>query len=166
MSEAIDNERPPRPIHSAPNRRSAEEDRAWAQLYAAIRHASAAEEVVKQLDADPQSKRNHLALYIRAKATLREQKAVDVRNQRIGSFVRRALTVLVAAPIRLLRNVLSTSTGVAVEMLPPVRREPARVRTAALKNDPDFASAKDRFGSSAEGAVPAAGDVEESRKAA
>ena len=61
MSEALDNEQQPRPIQSAPRRRSADEDRAWSQLYAAIYQASAAEEVVKQLDADLQSKRNHLA---------------------------------------------------------------------------------------------------------
>jgi len=78
MSEALDNEQQPRPIHPAPSHRSAEEDRAWSQLYAAIYQASAAEEVVKQLEADSQSKRNHLALYIRAKATLREQKSPPI----------------------------------------------------------------------------------------
>jgi hypothetical protein len=166
MSEALDNEQHPGQIQPARSSRSADEERAWSQLYAAIHQASAAKEVVEQLDADQQSKRNHLALYIRAKTTLREQKAIDARNQRIGSFVRQALTVLVVAPIGLLRNVLSTSMGVAVAMLPPVRREPAKARTPVLKNDPDFARAKTRFSSSADGAAPAAGDVGESRKAA
>jgi hypothetical protein len=165
MSEALDNEQQPRPIHPAPSRRSAEEDRAWSQLYAAIYQASAAEEVVKQLDADSQSKRNHLALYIRAKTTLREQKVAADRNKRIAAFVRQVVTFLVVTPVRVLRQILSFVVGVGAEIFPPVRREPARARTAALKNDPDFARAKDRFGSSADGA-PAAGAVGESRKAA
>ena len=166
MSEALDNEQQPRPIHPAPSRRSAEEDRAWSQLYAAIYQASAAKEVVEQLDADSQSKRNHLALYIRAKTTLREQKAAADRNKRIAAFVRQVVTFLVVTPVRVLRQILSFVVGVGAEIFPPVRREPARARTAALKNDPDFARAKDRFSSSADGAVPAAGEVGESRKAA
>jgi len=166
MSEALDNEQQPRPIQSAPSRRSADEDRAWSQLYAAIYQASAAEEVVKQLDADLQSKRNHLALYIRAKTTLREQKAAADRNKRIAALVRRVVSVLVMTPIVVLRSIWSFAVGVGSEFIPPVRREPARARTVALKNDPDFARAKDRFSSSADGPAPAAGDVGESRKAA
>jgi len=167
MSEALENEQQPRQIQPAPSRRSAEEDRAWSQLYAAIHQPSAAKEMVEQLDGDQQAKRNHLALYIRAKTTLREQKVADVRNQRIAAFVRLAMTVLVVAPLRRLRNMLATCMSVAVEVLPEVRREPAKARTVALKNDPDFARAKDRFSSSAEGAVPAVGDVSgESRKTA
>src|SRR5436309_111251 len=81
MSEEVSQEQPPRPIAHLVSRRSVEEDRAWAQLYAAIHQPSAAEEVVKQLDADAQSKRNHLALYIRAKTTLREHKVIEARNQ-------------------------------------------------------------------------------------
>ena len=166
MSEAVDNEQQPRQIHPAPCRRSAEEDRAWSLLYAAIYQASAAEEVVKQLDADPQAKRNHLALYIRAKTTLREQKAAEARNKRIAALVWLVATFLVMTPIRLLRQLFSVVIGVGAEIVPAVRREPAKARSAVLKNDPDFARAKDRFGSSADGAAPAAGDVGESRKAA
>jgi hypothetical protein len=55
MSEEVSQEQPPRPIAHLVSRRSVEEDRAWAQLYAAIHQPSAAEEVVKQLDADAQS---------------------------------------------------------------------------------------------------------------
>lgn len=166
MSEALDNEQQPRPTQAATSRRSADEDRAWSQLYAAIYQSSAAEEVVKQLDADLQAKRNHLALYIRAKTTLREQKAAVDRNKRIAAFVRQVVTLLVMTPVRVLRQILSFAAGVGAEIFPPVRREPARARTTALKNDPDFARAKSRFSSSADGAAPLAGEVGESRKAA
>lgn len=157
MSEALSNEQypqlQPRPHTPAPNRRYAEEDRAWSQLYAAIGQTSTAEEVVKQLDADSQSKRSHLALYIRARTTLREQKAADARNQRIGAFVRQAFALMVLGPLRLLRSALSFGAGIAVEALPPVRTEPAKARTAALRDDPDFAHAKDRFASGTDGAA-------------
>ena len=167
------------PTHGESSSRSTtEEDRAWSQLYAAIHQPSAAEEVTRQLDADLQSKRNHLALYIRAKTTLRERKAEEARNQRIASFVRQVLTALVVVPVRALRNVLATSMSIALAMLPPVRREPAQVRSKALKSDPNYARAKDRFVSGAEGAAGTTGtagaagaatavaEVEESVKAA
>jgi hypothetical protein len=168
MSEALSNEQhqpQPRQYTPAPNRRYAEEDRAWSQLYAAIGQTSTAEEVVKQLDADLQSKRTHLALYIRARTTLREQKAADVRNQRIGAFLRDALDLMVLGPLRLLRAALTFGAGVAVEALPPVRREPAKARTSVLRSDPDFAHAKDRFASGADVPGTAASEAGESRSA-
>ena len=168
MSEALSNEQhqlQPRPYTPAPNRRYAEEDRAWSQLYAAIGQTSTAEEVVKQLDADLQAKRTHLALYIRAKTTLREQKAADARIERIGAFVRHALDFVVLGPLRLLRTTLSLSAGVAVEAMPPVRREPAKARTSVLRCDPDFAHAKDRFASGADVPGTAASEAGESRSA-
>lgn len=168
MPEALSNEQhqpEPRRYTPAPNRRYAEEDRAWSQLYAAIGQTSTAEEVVKQLDADLQSKRSHLALYIRAKTTLREQKAADARIERIGAFVRHALDFMVLGPLRLLRAALSLGASVAVEAMPPVRREPARARTSALRSDPDFAHAKGRFTSGVDVAGAAAGETGESRSA-
>lgn len=153
-----------RPHAHGSQRRYVEEDRAWSQLYTAIGHPSTAEEVVKQLEADPQAKRTHLALYIRAKTTLREQKAVDARNQRIGSFVRWVLTSVVLGPFRWLRAARSVAAGVAIEALPPVRREPSRTRATALRGDPDFAPAKERFAGTAAGAGATA-EVEGSRGA-
>lgn len=171
MSEAHVNEQhqqqaqPERTYPEPPSRRFADEDRAWSQLYAAVLQGqpSTAEEVIKALDADPKSKHVRLALYTHAKTTLRKQKAAEARQQRIAAFLRTVLTVLVVGPIRLLRSMLSTSADVAVEMLPPVRREPAASRTTALKQDPDFAQAQTRFGSGSDGAQSAAPAVEESR---
>ena len=54
---------------------------------------------------------------------------------------------------------------VAVEMLPPARRDPAKVRVSALTRDPEFAKAAERFTATADGATPIAGQHEESRGA-
>lgn len=158
---------PERTPYVPPSRRFADEDRAWSQLYAAVLQGqpSTAEEVIKALDADPKAKQLRLALYTHAKTSLRKQKASEARQQRIASFLRTVLTFVVLGPIRLLRSVLSNGAHVAVEMLPPVRREPATVRTSALKRDPDFAQAQTRFGSGSDGAQSAAPAAEESRSA-
>lgn len=165
MSEAVENTQPPPQFNPKPNRRTAEEDRAWAQLYASVGQAATAEEVVKQLDADAPARHNHLALYLRARTTLRERKVIEARNQRIGAFVRSVVAFLVIGPFRLLRSMLSSSSDVAVEMLPPARRDPAKVRVRSLTNDPEFARAAERFAASADGVAPTAGQHEESRGA-
>ena len=165
MSEALENAQPPAQFNPALNCRTVEEVRAWAQLYASVGQASTAEEVVKQLDADAQARHNHLALYLRARTTLRERKVTEARNQRIGAFVRSVVTLLVVGPFRLLRSVLSSSTDVAVEMLPPARRDPAKVRVNALTRNPEFARAAERFTSSGASTAPTTGKNEESRGA-
>ncbi len=165
MSEAPPNAQPPAQFDPGSNRRTADEDRAWAQLYASVGQASTAEEVVKQLDADNEARRSHLALYLRAKTTLRERRIADARNQRIGAFVRSVVTIVVVGPFRLLRSLLSTGSDVAVEMLPPARRDPAKARVSTLTRDPEFAKAAERFTATADGATPIAGQHEESRGA-
>ena len=172
MSEAPENAQPPAQFNPGSNRRTADEDRAWAQLYASVGQAATAEEVVRQLDADAEARRSHLALYLRAKTTLREHRAADARNQRIGASVRTVmrsvaalLTNLVMGPFRLLRSLLSTGSDVVVEMLPPARREPAKIRVSTLTRDPEFAKAAERFTATADGATPIAGQHEESRGA-
>ena len=86
--------------------------------------------MVKQLDADAEARRSHLALYLRAKTTLRELRVADARNQRIGAFMRSVVTIVVVGPFRLLRSLLSTGSDVAVEMLPRARRDPAKARVS------------------------------------
>ena len=165
MSEAPENAQPPAQFNPGSNRRTADEDRAWAQLYASVGQAATAEEVVKQLDADAPAKHCHLALYLRARTTLRERKVIEARNQRIGAFVRSVVAFLVIGPFRQLRSLLSSGGDVAVEMLPPARRDPAKVRVRSLTSDPEFARAAERFAASAEGVTPTAGQHEESRGA-
>ena len=165
MSEDLQNAQPPAHFDPGSNRRTADEDRAWAQLYASVGQAATAEEVVKQLDADAEARRSHLALYLRAKTTLRERRVADVRNQRIGAFARSVVTIVVVGPFRVLRSLMSTGSDVAVEMLPPARRDPAKVRFNTLTRDPEFAKAAERFTTTADGAAPIAGRQEDSRGA-
>jgi hypothetical protein len=169
MSEAPENAQPTAQFDPRSNRRTAEEDRAWTQLYASVGQAPTAEEVVKQLDIDADARRIHLALYLRAKTTLRERRITDARSQRIASlvrtFVRSVVAIVVIGPFRLLRSLLSTSGDVAVEMLPPARRDPAKVRVNALTRDPEFAKAAERFTTTADGATPIARQQEDSRGA-
>ena len=147
------------------DRRSREEDQAWAYLYASIHEPSTAEEVVRNLDGDVYAKRNHLALYIRAKKTLRKQKASDARNERIGRFLRQIVAAVVFGPFRLLRLVACASGNAAVELLPPVGREPARTRTGVLRSDPAFARARREFAGAASSG-PATGEDSRDVKAA
>ena len=165
MSEAPENAQLPEQFNPGSDRRTAEEDRAWAQLYASVGQASTAEEVVKQLDTDTEARRSHLALYLRAKTTLRDRRVADVRNQRIGAFARSVVAIMVVGPFRVLRSLLSTGSDVAVEMLPRARRDPAKARVSTLTRDPEFAKAAERFTATSDGATPIAGQHEESRSA-
>ena len=149
MSEAFDIALPPRPFGTPLNRLAVDEDRAWALLYASVGRASTAEEVVKQLDADAQARQSHLALYLRARTTLREHKAAEARNQRIGALVRwvlrSAVTLLIIGPVHLLRSVLSSGSGVAVGMLASASTQSAKDRVRTSKKEPAFARTEDRF---------------------
>lgn len=165
MSETPANGHSPAPLNPKPNRRSVEEDRAWAQLYASVGQAATAEEVVRQLDADIQARHDHVALYLRAKTTLRERKVIEARHQRIAAFVRSVVALVVIGPLRLLRSLLSFVRQVALEMLPPARRDPAKVRVRSLTGDPEFTRAAERFAASAEGAAQTAAQPEASRGA-
>ena len=104
-------------------------------------------------------------LWMRGLENLRERRVADARNQRIGAFVRSVVTIVVVGPFRLLRSLLSTGSDVAVEIFPPSRRDPAKVRDNALTRDPEFAKAAERFRATADGAIPIAGQHEESRSA-
>lgn len=172
MSETPENAQPLAQFDPRSTRRTAEEDRAWAQLYASVGQASTAEEVVKQLDADAEARRSHLALYLRAKTTLRERRIADARSQRIASsvrtFARSVAAIVVAGPLhllRLLRSLLSTGSDVAVETIAPTRRDRAKARVSNLTRDPEFAKAAERFTATADGATPIAGQHEASRDA-
>ena len=119
------------------SRRSPEEDHAWCQLYLRAAQHSVAAEVVQHLDSHADEKRAHLGLYLRCRETLRRHKAMQARNQRIATFARQMIDVLVIGPFRALRAV----GAIVLEMLPQGQREPAMTRIRQLKNDPQFAQA-------------------------
>ena len=127
-----------------------EEERAWVTFYRRVGHdATIAAEVLTQLEADPEMKRTHLALYLCCKESLRSHKARQARNKRIGQFVRWLCSGLFTAPAHLLRR----GGDMALECLPETAKEPAAPQVRRLTREAEFARAQASFDPQA--AVPA-----------
>lgn len=127
-----------------------EEERAWVSFYRRVRtDVAIATEVLAQLEADPESRRAHLALYLCCKESLRMHKARQARNKRFGQFVRLLCHRLVIVPAQALRRLLSRSGDLVVECLPETTREPAVAQVRRLAKDPAFAPSAAAFGRSA-----------------
>lgn len=123
-----------------------EEARAWIGFYRGVGNDPViAAEVMAQLDADPEMKRAHLALYLCCKQSLRTHKATAARNKRIAQFVRWVLHGLVMVPVQALSRALRESRDIAVECLPEVRKEPALSQVKRLKKEAEFAEAQATF---------------------
>jgi len=138
-----------------------EEERAWVSFYRRVRHdAALATEVLAQLEADAEMKRTHLALVLCCKESLRDHKARQVRNKRIGEFVRWLCCGVFSAPRRAMRS----GVEIAVECLPEAGKEPAARQLRRLKRAPEFAQAQSAFESKqvSSGAAPVAADVKAS----
>lgn len=132
-----------------------QEERAWVGFYRRVSaDVAIATEVLAQLEADPNAKSAHLALYLCCKQSLRMHKARQVRNKRIGQFVRGLCQALFVAPARALRHALGRGGDIAVECLPETRKEPATPKVRRLTQDPEFAQAQSAFVQ----AAPAASD--------
>lgn len=138
-------ERATGPIVHLVGRRSAEEDRAWAHLYATIQQPAIAEEVVRHLDADPQAKRDRPALYIQARATLRQRKLSAASVDRIVARTRRVLSVLLATPWRLLAGEYALIRDTVLAALPAARQDPVAVRARPCPRDPALSPTADLF---------------------
>ncbi|MDO8777419.1 MAG: hypothetical protein Q7K57_53625 [Burkholderiaceae bacterium] len=123
-----------------------EEERAWISFYKRVGNDLAlATEVLAQLDSDPEMKRAHLALYLCCKESLRTHKARQVRNKRIGLFVRWLCSALFVQWPSALRRSLRQGGDIAVECLPDVGKEPAMAKTRQLAHEPTFATAQADF---------------------
>ena len=123
-----------------------EEDRAWVSFYRRAGHnVTIATEVLAQLDADPERKRAHLALYLRCKESLRMHKARQARNKRIGQFVRWWCHGLFVKPAQALGRSLRRGGDLAVECLPETVKEPAMPQVRQLTREPEFAQAASAF---------------------
>ena len=105
-----------------------------------------ATEVLAQLDADPEMKRAHLALYLCCKQSLRVHKARLARNKRIGQFVRWLCRGLFVVPAQAVGRWLRLGGDLAVECLPETAREPAAPQVRKLTQEPEFAQAASSFG--------------------
>jgi hypothetical protein len=115
-----------------------EEERAWVGFYRRVHgDAAVATEVLAQLDADPEMKRRHLALYLYCKQSLRTHKSRQQRDKRVGQFVRWLCHGLFIAPIRALQR----GVQLAVECLPEATREPAVPKVRKLARETEFAVA-------------------------
>jgi len=150
-----------------------EEERAWVGFYRRARSdASVSTEVMAQLDADPEMKRRHLALYLCCKQSLRTHKARQQRNKRIGRFVRWLGHYLYVVPIHALQRI----GQLAVECLPEAKREPAVPTVRKLARETEFAAAKSVFqqgeassavaATATAGAIQAGADLPPGRKSA
>ena len=123
-----------------------EEERAWITFYRRVGQDTAiATEVLAQLEADPEMKRAHLALYLCCKESLRIHEALQARNKRIGQFVRWLCHGLFIAPARALLRALHLGGDLAVECLPEPAKEPAAAQVQQLTREPEFAQAHSAF---------------------
>jgi hypothetical protein len=103
-----------------------EEERTWVTFYRRVGHDVAlAGEVLAQLEADAEMKRDHLALYLCCKESLRNHKARQARNKRVGQFVRWLCHGLLLRPALALQRGLQQGRNMAVECLPVSVRQPA-----------------------------------------
>lgn len=122
-----------------------EEERAWVGFYRRVgREPTIAAEVLAQLDDDPEMKRAHLALYLRCRQSLRTQQLRQVRQQRIGQFVRWLCHGLFVVPVQALHRAWNFGGDLAAECLPeriavpvepslrPPRKAAARPKVAAV----------------------------------
>lgn len=124
-----------------------EEERAWVTFYRRVGHdVTIANEILSQLEADPEMKRAHLALYLCCKESLRVHKATQARNKRIGQFVRWLFHGLLIAPAQALRRALHLGGDLAVECLPETVKEPALPQVRQLTKEAEFAQAQSAFG--------------------
>jgi hypothetical protein len=119
-----------------------EEERVWVGFYRRVHHDVAlATEVLAQLEADPETRRKHLALILCCKESLRNHKARQARNKRIGQFVRWLCHGLIAAPMRVMRR----GADIVVECLPETAKEPAVRQVRRLTREAEFGQAQSTF---------------------
>lgn len=121
------------------------EEQAWVGFYKRVSNPAVAAEIMQQLDADPEMKRAHLALYLRCKESLRMEKARLARNKRIGQFVRFLCSALFVAPTRAIANALMHGRDIMVECLPRSSVEPAIKQVRKLAQKSEYAEAHSAF---------------------
>lgn len=144
-----------------PRRKSVmtEEDRAWVSFYRRVgKDPMIAAEVIEQLESDAEMRREHLALYMCCKESLRLHQARAARNRRIGKFVRQWCSAIFFGLPAAMRRMAGRGSDLAVEILPEVSAEPASAKVRQLMRDPKVRRARASFDAqtSAETAVASA----------
>ena len=123
-----------------------EEARAWVGFYRRVGHDPAiAAEVITELEADPEMKRAHLALYLCCRESLRLHQAREARNKRVGQFVRGLCHGLLVQPVLTLQRRLRHGRDMAVECLPEVAKESAAAQVRRLPRKTAVAAARTTF---------------------
>lgn len=118
------------------------EDEAWVGFYVAVEDPTVAAELIQHIDASEELRKTHAALYLMAKRSIQRAKARDVRNQRIGAFVRAVVGAVFNIPWMFGRRAANEAMDIAVECLPPMKVavpaqpvEPAVKRVRKLATD-------------------------------
>jgi len=146
MSPSLSRAKPRRTV-------ATEEERAWISFYQRVRQDTAlAAEVLAQLDADVEMKRQHLALYLCCRESLRSFAAREARNARIGGFVRMMLHRVFIAMPRMLSIKLKRGGDIAVACLPEGGAEPASAQVRRLASAREFELAFSAFESTVQAA--------------
>lgn len=123
-----------------------EEEKAWVDFYRRVGNdPTLATEVLHQLESDPVMKRMHLALVLCCKDSLRSHKARQVRNKRIGQFVRWLCHGLFIKPFLSTRQGLKSGSAIAVECLPEIHKEPALRQMHQLQREPGLEQVEASF---------------------
>ena len=124
-----------------------EEEKAWVDFYRRVRQDPLlATEVLNQLESDPIMRRQHMALVLCCKESLRTHKARQTRNKRIGQFVRWLCRGLILRPVPATVNALRSGRDLAVECLPVLRQEPSARQVRQLQQmEPDLGVAAVNF---------------------
>ncbi|EER62136.1 conserved hypothetical protein [Acidovorax delafieldii 2AN] len=134
-----------------------EEERAWVSFYRrAGKDPVIAAEVLAQLDSDPEMKREHLALYLCCRESLRLHQAREARNQRFGRFVRWLLGGLFVRFPANARRALGHGGDLAAACLPDEIAEPATAQIQRLAKSPKVRAARAAFKAPATAETPAA----------
>lgn len=134
-----------------------EEERAWVSFYRrAGKDPAIAAEVLAQLDADAEMKREHLALYLCCRESLRLLQAREARHQRIGEFVRWLCAWLFVKAPESASRTLGRARDLAMACLPNGSAEPASAQVRRLSKDAKVRAARAAYKPSSASAAPAA----------
>ena len=98
------------------------EEQAWIGFYKRVGDAAVAAELIQYLEADPELKRAHAALYLRAKESVSRHKEREARAKRIGAFVRMVSGTVVIGPVNAVRRLFRAGGEVAIALLAGVCR--------------------------------------------
>ena len=121
------------------------EEQAWIGFYKRVGDAAVAAELIEYLESDPELKRAHAALYLRAKESVRRHQQREARAKRICAFVRMVVGAIVIGPANAVRRLFRAGGEVAIACLPEHAGEPAAPRVQRLESTAEYAAERGKF---------------------